>query len=108
MEFGRARCRNSLKSISPKAKSGRNVFKRLYMLTLTSLFVYKSAILARKYCMDKTNENVHQYNTRNEKQLHVEKGLFSCMQIYNKLPNVIKETEALLTLNNRAKIVADG
>lgn len=76
--------------------SCRGLFKKLDLLTLPSLYILQLALLARKNCKEKTNENVHQHDTRNKKMLHVQKGCAKSIQ--NRTKEVVGRTGVLSTL----------
>lgn len=89
-------------------KSCRGIFKKLNLLTLSSLYIYQASLLARKYCSEKTNKKIHEYNTRTKDKLHVGGGcekspLFNCIPIYNKLPKNLVELVKLDTFKKKLK-----
>lgn len=54
-----------------RRQSCRGLFKQFGILTLASIFVMQAALYAKKFYKHNTNDQVHTYNTRNKKDIHI-------------------------------------
>jgi hypothetical protein len=82
----------------PKKQSCRGIFKRLQILTMTSMYILRIVILARKNCMHQVNSNVHTYHTRQKHNLHRNREnekspIANSVKIYNNLPIELRQLE---------------
>ncbi|KAK3928861.1 putative RNA-directed DNA polymerase from transposon X-element [Frankliniella fusca] len=76
--------------------SCRGIFKSLGILTLTSMYILKMALLAKKFHQGNKNSAVHNYMTRKREDLHYRDGksrtpLKRSIPIFNRLPHNLKE-----------------
>jgi len=82
----------------------RKLFKELNILTIVSLYILELiSYLRRHHQFVQLNSNVHTYNTRTERDIHIQSyntDLYKRSvvnmgsKVYNKLPNYLKETES--------------
>lgn len=91
-----------------KRKTCRGLFKKYNIMTLTSLYIYQSIIFAKKYLSGKTNETVHQHNTRARHLIHYSRGhpkspFHNTIPIYNHLPDSLKRIEMLSSFKRALK-----
>jgi cell division protein FtsX len=53
--------------------SCRQLFKKLNILTLASIYTVEVTCFIRKYCQSfELNSNVHNYNTQKKKDIHIQ------------------------------------
>ena len=93
--------------------SCRQLFKKMNILTLSSLYILEVTCFIRKHCQSlELNSNVHSYNTRRKTDIHIK----SCRtnvyrtsvinmgtKIYNKLPDYIKEIDSYKSFRIKLK-----
>jgi len=93
--------------------SCRQLFKKLNILTLSSLYILEVTCFIRKHCQSlELNLNVHCHNTRRKTDIHKK----SCRtnvyktsvinmgtKIYNKLPDYMKEIDNYKSFRNKLK-----
>ena len=97
-----------------RRKSCRQLFKKLNILTLVSLYIFKVTCFIRKHCQSlERNSKVHKYNTWRELDIHVKlqkheiykKSVINMgTNIYNNLPKFLKEIDNYKAFKNELKL----
>ena len=97
-----------------RRKSCRQLFKKLNILTLVSLYIFKVTCFIRKNCQSlERNSKVHKYNTWRELDIHVKlqkheiykKSVINMgTNIYNNLPKFLKEIDNYKAFKNELKL----
>lgn len=97
-----------INNIWDKRSSCRGLFKKDRILTLASIYIYSLAVYAKRHLTLETCESVHEYNTRNKKNLHTKvfkkgnvRGHY--VSVYNKLPAHLKETQSVKSFKRKLK-----
>lgn len=102
-----------------KFTSCRELFKKYQILTLTSLYVLETVCFVKQNLVEFLNNNFHHhYNTRGQDDLltplhslalYEKSPYYIGIQLYNKLPDSIKEISSKIIFKNRVKkLLLDG
>jgi len=93
--------------------SCRQLFKKLNILTLSSLYILEVTCFIRKHCQSlELNTNVHSHNTRRKMDIHIKSYRTNLYKnsvinmgtkIYNKLPNYMKEFDSYKSFRKELK-----
>lgn len=93
--------------------SCRDIFKELNILTLPAAYILECAVIAKtKPEYFTNNSNIHNHNTRQARDLHVQQARTTlvkrspyhmCIKIYNSLPQDLKNEEESKILKNKLK-----
>jgi hypothetical protein len=91
----------------------RQLFKELNILTIVSLYILEViSYLRRHHQFVELNSNVHTYNTRRKRDIHIQSYKNELYKrsvvnmgskLYNKIPDNIKETESYKTFRKKLK-----
>ena len=91
----------------------RQLFKELNILTVLSLYILEViSYLRRHHQFVQLNSNVHTYNTRRKRDIHIQsyktdlykrRVVNMGSKLYNKLPDYIKEIESYKTFRKELK-----
>ena len=89
------------------------MFKELKILTIVSLYILEViSYLRRHHQFVELNSNVHAYNTRRKRDIHIQSYKTDLYKrsvinmgskLYNKLPDYIKEIESYKTFRKQLK-----
>ena len=101
-----------LKGIHDWRISCRTYFKELGILTLPSLYIYHSALYAKKFNSHLTNETLYPYNTRGKTLIHREvtgkRSISDAVnRIYNKLPSDLRQLNKIAFKKKLFKILVE-
>jgi len=91
----------------------RQLFKEMNFLTIVSLYILEViSYLRRHHQFVQLNSNVHAYNTRRKRDIHIhsyktdlyKRSVINMgSKLYNKLPDYIKEIESYKTFRKQLK-----
>ena len=91
----------------------RQLFKELNILTIVSLYILEViSYLRRPHQFVQLNSNVHTYNTRRKRDIHIQSyktdlckrsGVNMGSELYNKVPGYIKQIDSYKTFRKELK-----
>ena len=111
--FFQCRIKKLTEGVNPRTPC-RQLFKELNILTIVSLYILEVInYLRRHHQFAELNSNVHAYNTRRKGDIHIQsyktdlykKSVINMgSNLYNKLPDYIKEIESYKTFRKQLKL----